>query len=624
MAYATIKAEGNLIIYTTAGGTGQSFSKEAYKKHTVTDGWLRMVFMTTGQDLITEKLDNLLIGDEEDPITDEEDARTALKTLFPDAGGSGGSATLPVYNASTYSVLPDGTDCTSAMNALLATWYAGGGGTIQFGPGTYRFNGQLLIPNNEATLTVPNQPPLKIVGSGSGDGNRTVLIGGTILDVRFIGDDETPFIDTRGTGKLEITGIGFLAGIDIGNTPFIKTTNTRLIIENNAFWGFNQGLAANQDAIILGGVNGGSPGGEVQAPFQGYGTIIINNFFQNIKRGVFGKRYCNGNVISGNTFWLTCGGTGTNAAIYFNSYDLAQSDAGNIITNNLFEMPTYEYGIYLEGVNSSTIIGNNFYDQGVGTIAGIYLAENSAFNLVQEGLQDDVITTKDMSGANTIIRPGQGQTSVYPNKLSVGTELSTTNGQGTVVKNPSGQYHSFDTDNVNGVNLVYKPVIGSVEYVLQFQRITSTNKRMTLLGTDNSIIGNGTLRVNSDDGGTLFVGGASHYWYNGVFYIRNGLSTKIAVDSYLGWGNDLTLGRPEANVLSINTDANNDATGSVYAKIFKTTPLTFATLPASPLLGMVAAITDCNTTTWGANAAGGGSNKAFLFYNGTNWTVMGK
>jgi hypothetical protein len=56
----------------------------------------------------------------------------------------------------------------------------------------------------------------------------------------------------------------------------------------------------------------------------------------------------------------------------------------------------------------------------------------------------------------------------------------------------------------------------------------------------------------------------------------------------------------------------------------KLTAKTFATLPSNPVAGMQAYITDCDTTTWGANAAGAGSNKVMVWYNGTNWTVIGK
>ena len=49
----------------------------------------------------------------------------------------------------------------------------------------------------------------------------------------------------------------------------------------------------------------------------------------------------------------------------------------------------------------------------------------------------------------------------------------------------------------------------------------------------------------------------------------------------------------------------------------------FAELPA-PVLGMTMLITDSNTNVLGNIIAGGGSNNVLGFYNGTNWTVMGK
>lgn len=54
------------------------------------------------------------------------------------------------------------------------------------------------------------------------------------------------------------------------------------------------------------------------------------------------------------------------------------------------------------------------------------------------------------------------------------------------------------------------------------------------------------------------------------------------------------------------------------------TPVAFAALPASPSEGMIAAVTDSNTATWGDTVAGGGANNVLAFYNGANWTVAGK
>lgn len=50
----------------------------------------------------------------------------------------------------------------------------------------------------------------------------------------------------------------------------------------------------------------------------------------------------------------------------------------------------------------------------------------------------------------------------------------------------------------------------------------------------------------------------------------------------------------------------------------------FASLPASPVRGMLAIVTDSNTVTWGATIAGGGTDTVQAFYNGSNWTVTGK
>lgn len=52
----------------------------------------------------------------------------------------------------------------------------------------------------------------------------------------------------------------------------------------------------------------------------------------------------------------------------------------------------------------------------------------------------------------------------------------------------------------------------------------------------------------------------------------------------------------------------------------------FSQLPAasSSLEGVVRAVSDSNTATWGATIAGGGSNHVLAYCNGTNWTVAAK
>lgn len=49
--------------------------------------------------------------------------------------------------------------------------------------------------------------------------------------------------------------------------------------------------------------------------------------------------------------------------------------------------------------------------------------------------------------------------------------------------------------------------------------------------------------------------------------------------------------------------------------------VTFAQLPSAPTKGTRVLVTDSNTATWGATAAGGGSNAVVLRFNGTVWKV---
>lgn len=51
---------------------------------------------------------------------------------------------------------------------------------------------------------------------------------------------------------------------------------------------------------------------------------------------------------------------------------------------------------------------------------------------------------------------------------------------------------------------------------------------------------------------------------------------------------------------------------------------TYANLPSSPVEGMLRGVSNSNTNTWGATIAGGGSNHVLAYFNGTNWTVVGK
>lgn len=76
-----------------------------------------------------------------------------------------------------------------------------------------------------------------------------------------------------------------------------------------------------------------------------------------------------------------------------------------------------------------------------------------------------------------------------------------------------------------------------------------------------------------------------------------------------------------AGALGIDlTHANTWPGAQTFAKPV-TPALTFATLPATPVAGQRSFITDCNSTTFLANAAAGGSNKVPVLFDGANWVI---
>lgn len=77
------------------------------------------------------------------------------------------------------------------------------------------------------------------------------------------------------------------------------------------------------------------------------------------------------------------------------------------------------------------------------------------------------------------------------------------------------------------------------------------------------------------------------------------------------------------------TATGTTGTGATVASLYSNSVLhgkavAFGSVPAAPVEGMTVPVTDSTTATWGATITGGGTNHVLGYYNGTNWTVMGK
>ena len=278
--------------------------------------------------------------------------------------GTGGPVT--VGNTVLNTTCPPGVDQTAALNAQLAALYTAGGGTLVVS-GVCLISGQLVIPNNGGTI--PTQPTYRITGAGaSANGTFGALPQSPSgLDMRV--NASVAKIDTRGQGLLEIDHLNLVDG-GSDCSPFIQSTNTTLRVHDATISGTASGASACNDAIVLGGTtttfNGLSTGA-----FQGYGTVIVSNFFNKIRRGVYGKVYVNNLVIRDNAWSLTCGATGTVGAIEFDPNSQASSGQFNIIEGNLFEVPNYVYAVVLHaGASGNVMMGNGIWD-GTSTTVGV-------------------------------------------------------------------------------------------------------------------------------------------------------------------------------------------------------------------------------------------------------------
>ncbi len=109
------------------------------------------------------------------------------------------------------------------------------------------------------------------------------------------------------------------------------------------------------------------------------------------------------------------------------------------------------------------------------------------------------------------------------------------------------------------------------------------------------------------------IGGASTatLWIN-----QDADNTTAPYGAFWGASRDTNLYRSAAGVLKSDS--------SIVAKSVRGVAGTFASVPASPVEGMLVAVTDSNTAVWGATIAGSGGNHVLAYYNGTNWTVAGK
>jgi hypothetical protein len=403
-----------------------------------------------------------------------------------------------VFNVKNYGAKGDGTtdDTTAIQNAINAAG-AAGGGIVYFPIATYKVTGQLTFPLDTST-TVYTQRSIKLVGAGSwSSGQGGLGSGGSRLILTYAsGTYNNAKIVTYGVGQLTLDNLILQDTTASAITPFLMTTNTTLKISNCAFLGATGLSSCAQDAIVLGGttkVTGFSASNNAtDAPFQGYGTVIQNTAFHNIRRAVYGRSFCNGIVFRDNLIGYGCGTNLANGApIEFDGSlfpgwtQPVDGDTGNVVSANVVELTGgYTYGVKLVKASWNHVSGNGFYDPSAawvsavrceGVVDGANRPATGNYilgNFIGGGthLSEDTMSTNfnvlvgDSSGGHQGIRlvgnvkidPSDqaniqiGSTTFYGNALTY--TPTTTNWDANFTLNPNGTGQGYIVHKYGGVN----------------------------------------------------------------------------------------------------------------------------------------------------------------------------
>lgn len=422
----------------------------------------------------------------------------------------------PVVNVMWFGAKGDGsTDSATARSRALIQLHSGmNGGTLIYPEGTFVDTGQWSMPYNAGTP--PTMNSIRIIGQGAwkyGQSGGTPT-GGTIIDLQTTTD---PKILTRGLGFLEISGITFIDS-GAGSNDFLKTTLTTLHIHDVAFVGNKTGVNCDQDAIVLGGTTTTTNSDSADAAFQGYGTVIENNFFYGIRRGIFGRQYTNGIQITKNFWGHACGGA---AALEFDVPAGGAKNSGNYIAANSLEVADYTVGFLFGDSQSNAIIGNSFFDADATIGAGAYIRflSGSQFNIVIEGFHNDAFNPSggqsgvdDQDGTNTVLTSHQSQETFFRYPVRFGTTIKFDIEAGVSFEYDEGDLYTIFDGGSGRLYYRFTPSGGANQNVIGFRRNSASWISLELLNaTRNTVVASGRLDIEAATNNEVRIGTATQY-----------------------------------------------------------------------------------------------------------------
>lgn len=310
------------------------------------------------------------------------------------SGGSGG--VVPTNICTAAGMKCDGvTDDTAAFQTLINTTSTAGGGVLQGPCGkTLLQLGQITIPSSGTTPFTMS--PLRITGCTASFGASNLPTPTPpghpfIIDARFAGSR----ILSLGLGTLEIDHLTLINGGTNCGT-FLQTTLTNVKMHDNAILGNTAagGTSSCDDVWLAGGTNGTNIalGGTVNDYFQGYGSVVRDNFADYIRSFLIGRVAFNSVPVTNNEVGINSGSNATTAI------SAATNATAAVLTSTAHSLPvgtgvTLTFSGFtgnwtpLNGAHAITVIDANTFSVAVnssafGALTGtpVYLS-GSAFSI---------------------------------------------------------------------------------------------------------------------------------------------------------------------------------------------------------------------------------------------------
>ena len=287
--------------------------------------------------------------------------------------GSGGGSSLGYYNVLTLGATGDGsTNDTSAIQAVINTAIAAGGGTIYFPPPTVSYK-------ITTALTVTGGTNINLVGS-----SLALIDVQTDVTSALIIDGGSSYVNVsgfhfRGYDHGDEGGHGYGAGVIVGNYTPASYTQSQINIFNNKISRFNH------SGIMIYAAQDGT-----HNPANTY-ISVYNNDITDCQNGVFAYKNCSYLNVYNNSIdstWydgIVCdtfsiGDPYTSVA---NSHiKITNNFLYNIGTADVISVPVAQYGIILKGINNEALVnGNTVSHVGVPTCGSCGIAVTADGNL---------------------------------------------------------------------------------------------------------------------------------------------------------------------------------------------------------------------------------------------------